>query len=243
VPCRILALLHLRVCATQPRRCLSAGSLDEQRRARLISARQGCADRDHRLAAIVDRLDDLGVVDALQADRGDAEVCCGPAGGLSHRREAGGKSSPVWISPTTTMSWPELSRSAVTPRAETAGSLEVSTAATREAAFTRQPRDEVTPRHDIARVARLPRSGNEHRACPSPSIQVCSERRPACVHRRSGDIEEMTLNFCAGRASRTHLNRTAKAESAVGDGPCRARVSASAADCDPDARPDQVRPR
>jgi hypothetical protein len=32
-----------------------------------------------------------------------------------------GKDSAVWISPTATMSWPQPSRSAVTPRAETAG--------------------------------------------------------------------------------------------------------------------------
>ena len=31
-------------------------------------------DRDHRRAAGVDGVDDLGVVDALQVDRGDAEV-------------------------------------------------------------------------------------------------------------------------------------------------------------------------
>jgi hypothetical protein len=42
-----------------------------------------------------------------------------------------GKDSAVWISPTATMSWPQPSRSAVTPSAETAGSLEISTAATR----------------------------------------------------------------------------------------------------------------
>jgi hypothetical protein len=33
-----------------------------------------CADWDHRLAPGTHRLDDLGVVDALQVDRGDAEV-------------------------------------------------------------------------------------------------------------------------------------------------------------------------
>ena len=39
-------------------------------------------------------------------------------------------------------SWPQRSRSAVTPRAEPAGSLEVSTVATGEAGFTRRPRVE-----------------------------------------------------------------------------------------------------
>src|ERR687898_565733 len=34
----------------------------------------GCADGDHRRAARVDGLDDLGVVDPLQVDRRDAEV-------------------------------------------------------------------------------------------------------------------------------------------------------------------------
>src|SRR5215216_123986 len=38
------------------------------------------------------------------------------------------------------MSWPKPSRYAVTPRAETAGSLEISTVATLQAGITRQPR-------------------------------------------------------------------------------------------------------
>jgi hypothetical protein len=38
------------------------------------------------------------------------------------------------------MNWHQRSRSAVTPRPETAVSLEISTAATRQAGFTRQPR-------------------------------------------------------------------------------------------------------
>jgi hypothetical protein len=51
-----------------------------------------------------------------------------------------GKDSAVWISPTATMNSAQPSRSAVTPRAEKAGSLEISTAATHRAGFTRQPR-------------------------------------------------------------------------------------------------------
>src|SRR5512144_3105032 len=47
---------------------------DKQREGRSRSQPQGWADRDHRRAASVDRVDDLGVVDALEVDRGDAEV-------------------------------------------------------------------------------------------------------------------------------------------------------------------------
>jgi hypothetical protein len=56
------------------------------------------------------------------------------------RLRLSGKDSAVWISPTATVSWPQPSRSAATPWAETAGSLEISTAATRQAGLTRQPR-------------------------------------------------------------------------------------------------------
>jgi hypothetical protein len=41
---------------------------------RFRSEPKGCADRDHGRAAGVDGVDDLGVVDALEVDRGDAEV-------------------------------------------------------------------------------------------------------------------------------------------------------------------------
>jgi hypothetical protein len=63
-----------------------------------------------------------------------AGACC------SFRLRLSGKDSAVWISPTATMNWPQPSRSAVTSRAETAGSSEISTATTRQAGFTRQPR-------------------------------------------------------------------------------------------------------
>jgi hypothetical protein len=46
----------------------------DERRARSPSEPERGADRDHGLAAGVDGLDDLGVVDALEVDRGDAEV-------------------------------------------------------------------------------------------------------------------------------------------------------------------------
>jgi hypothetical protein len=58
---------------------------------------------------------------------------------LRKQARLSGKDSAVWISPTATMSWPQRSCSAVTPKAETAGSLEISTAATRQAGITRQP--------------------------------------------------------------------------------------------------------
>src|SRR3954454_17206561 len=38
-------------------------------------------------------------------------------------RRLSGKASAVWISPTATSSWPQPSRSAATPRAETAGTF------------------------------------------------------------------------------------------------------------------------
>src|SRR5215212_5821743 len=46
---------------------------DERRRPRGSETERG-AHRDHRRAAGVDGVDDLGVVDALEVDRGDAEV-------------------------------------------------------------------------------------------------------------------------------------------------------------------------
>ena len=46
----------------------------EQRRGGCRSESLRWADRDHRRAAGVDGVDDLGVVDALEIDRGDAEV-------------------------------------------------------------------------------------------------------------------------------------------------------------------------
>jgi hypothetical protein len=38
------------------------------------SQAERCVDRDHRGSAGVDGVDDLGVVDALQVDRGDPQV-------------------------------------------------------------------------------------------------------------------------------------------------------------------------
>lgn len=50
----------------------SAALRDERRGGRSEPKRR--ADRDHRRAAGVDGVDDLGVVDPLEVDRGDAEV-------------------------------------------------------------------------------------------------------------------------------------------------------------------------
>jgi hypothetical protein len=52
----------------------ATGLRNEQCPDRPVSADQGGVDRDHRLAPGMDGLDDLGVVDALQVDRRDAEV-------------------------------------------------------------------------------------------------------------------------------------------------------------------------
>jgi hypothetical protein len=47
---------------------------DEQRPHRPLSEPERGVDGDHRRAAGADDVDDLGVVDALKLDRGDAEV-------------------------------------------------------------------------------------------------------------------------------------------------------------------------
>src|SRR4051794_2476238 len=51
----------------------SSPALREERR-RVGLEPKRCADRDHRRAAGVDGVDDLGVVDPLKVDRGDTEV-------------------------------------------------------------------------------------------------------------------------------------------------------------------------
>ena len=47
---------------------------EERGSTRVRLASEGCADRNHRCASRVDGFDDLGVVDALEVDGGDAEV-------------------------------------------------------------------------------------------------------------------------------------------------------------------------
>jgi hypothetical protein len=49
-------------------------AMRDERRPRSCSEPDGGADRDHGRAAGVDGVDDFGVVDALEVDRGDAEV-------------------------------------------------------------------------------------------------------------------------------------------------------------------------
>jgi hypothetical protein len=94
------------------------------------------------------------------------------------RLRLSGKDSAVWISPTATMSWPQPSRSAVTPRAEAAGSLEISAAATRRAAFTRQPRL-------LAALSTLPAPRPSAAAPRRPARRVARGRRPH--HRPESD--------------------------------------------------------
>src|SRR5215211_126809 len=67
-------------CARRVNRLATPPGLDGQPRDAeiprlpLTSAAERAVDGDHRRAARVDGVDDLGVVDALQIDRGDAEV-------------------------------------------------------------------------------------------------------------------------------------------------------------------------
>jgi hypothetical protein len=85
-----------------------------------------------------------------------------------------GKDSAVWISPTATLSWPQPSRSAVAPRAETAGSLQISTAATRQGGITRQPRLRAA-----AVGRRTPRSPYERAEAGPDELMSLGPRREA----------------------------------------------------------------
>src|SRR5215217_3621942 len=69
-----------------------------------------------------------------------------------------GKDSAVWISPTATRNGPKPSRSAVTPRADTAGSLEISTAATHPAGITRQPQSRAIAGRSRCRLSLIARN-------------------------------------------------------------------------------------
>src|SRR5215207_4181744 len=69
----------LRIPRRRPRRCwYGRGPAAEERRAPRPavcgSEAQRAVDGDHRGATRVDGVDDLGVIDALEVDRGDAEV-------------------------------------------------------------------------------------------------------------------------------------------------------------------------
>src|SRR4051812_11794249 len=100
----------------------------------------------------------------------------------------------MWISPTAAMSWPQLSRSAVTPRAETASSLEISTAGTRRAGITRQPPTEAALELLVLRTTRVTTTWRTLGA-----LLICPADDPVARHRHAARVGDRHLPRRRGR--------------------------------------------